>query len=178
MTRGYRDRVALFSRRRLPAADRARLDLQPGDAILVSTELTDGRWAVATRRALHLLGPDGPALRHPWSDVDHGSLDPATRTMTLRWVWGDTDRLTFSEVPGSFAFSQTFRERVQQSVVHAVSVTLPGGQRARVVLRRDEGGELFTQVLGDASIDLSDPEVAAVVDAAEDEVRDAVGLPR
>jgi len=85
---------------------------------------------------------------------------------------------TFSEVPGSFAFSQTFRERVQQSVVHAVSVTLPRGQRARVVLRRDEAGTMFTQVLGDASIDLSDPAVAAVVDAAEDEVRDAVGLPR
>ena len=54
----------------------------------------------------------------------------------------------------------------------------PGGQRARVVLRRDEAGTMFTQVLGDASIDLSDPAVAAVVDAAEDEVRDAVGLPR
>ncbi|MEZ0448511.1 hypothetical protein [Cellulomonas sp. ICMP 17802] len=170
--------MAPFSRRRLPAADRTRLDLRAGDAILVSTGLTDGRWAVASRRALHLLGTDGPAVRHPWSDVDHGSLDPATRTMTLRWVWGETERLTFAEEPGSFAFSQTFRERVQQSVVHALSVTLPGGQRARVVLRRDEGGELFTQVLGDASIDLSDPAVAAVVDAAEDEVRDAVGLPR
>lgn len=178
MTPGYRDPVALFSRRRLPAAARTRLDLRPGDAILVSTELTEDRWAVATRRALHLLGADGSVVRHPWSDVDHGSLDPATRTMTLRWVWGDTERLTFAEVPGSFAFSQTFRERVQQSVVHAVSVTLPGGHRARVVLRRDEVGELFTQVLGDASIDLSDPAVATVVDAAEDEVRDAVGLPR
>ena len=177
MTRGYRCRVALFSRRRLPAADRTRLDLRPGDAVLVSTELADGRWAVATRHALLLLGPEGPAQRHPWSDVDHGSLDPATRTMTLRWVWGDTERLTFAEVPGSFAFSQTFRERVQQSVVHAVSVTLPDGRRARVVLRRDEAGVLFTQVLGDASIDLSDPAVAAVVDAAEDEVRDAAGLP-
>ncbi|WP_146925138.1 hypothetical protein [Cellulomonas xylanilytica] len=170
--------MALFSRRRLPPTDRTRLDLRPGDTVLVSTELSDGRRAVATRRALHLLAPDGPVVRHPWSDVDHGSLDPATRTMTLRWVWGESERLTFSEVPGSFAFSQTFRERVQQSVVHAVSVTLPRGQRARVVLRRDEAGTMFTQVLGDATIDLSDPAVAAVVDAAEDEVRDAVGLPR
>jgi 2-oxoglutarate dehydrogenase E1 component len=36
--------VALFSRRRLPAADRTRLDLRPGDAVLVSTELADGRF--------------------------------------------------------------------------------------------------------------------------------------
>ena len=93
-------------------------------------------------------------------------------------MWGEAERLTFAEVPASYAFSQSFRERVQQSVVHAVSVTLPGGQRARVVLRRDETGTMFTQVLGDASIDLSDPAVAALVDAAEDEVRDAVGLPR
>ncbi len=170
--------MAPFSRRRLRAADRTRLDLRPGDSVLVSTELADGRWAVASRRALHLLGPEGTAVRHPWSDADHGSLDPATRTMSLRWVWGDTERLTFAEVPGSFAFSQTFRERVQQSVVHAVSVTLPDGRRARVVLRRDEDGTLFTQVLGDSSIDLTDPAVAAVVDAAEDEVRDAAGLPR
>ena len=104
------------------------------------TALSDGRWAVASRQALHLLGPDGPVVRHPWSDVDHGSLDPTTRTLTLRWVWGDTERLTFAEEPGSYAFSQTFRERVQQSVVHAASVTLPGGHRARVVLRRDEAG--------------------------------------
>nr|WP_210767589.1 hypothetical protein [Cellulomonas humilata] len=168
----------MFSRRRIPAADRSRLDLHPGDTILVSTELADGRRAVASRRALHLLGPDGPVVRHPWSDVDHGSLDAATRTMTLRWVSGASEQLTFAGVPGSYAFSQTFRERVQQSVVHAASVTLPGDHRARVVLRRDEDGRMFTQVLGDASIDLSDPAVAAIVDAAEDEVRDAVGLPR
>jgi hypothetical protein len=170
--------VALFSRRRIPAAERSRLDLRAGDAVLVSTELADGRWAVATRRALHLLAPDGPVVRHPWADVDHGSLDAATRTMTLRWVSGESEQLIFAEVPGSYAFSQTFRERVQQSVVHATSVTLPGDHRVRVVLRRDEDGQLFTQVLGEATVDLTDPAVAAILDAAEDEVRDAVGLPR
>ena len=177
--RGYREGVALFSRRRrMPDTDRARLELRPGDAILVSTALSDDRWVVATKEALHVLAPDAPVDRHPWSDVDHGSLDSATRTLTLRWVWGQTATLTFSEGPASVVFAQTFRERVQQSVVHAVATTLPGGQRVRVALRRGEDGTMFTQVLGDATVDLSDPAVAALVDAAEDEVRDAVGLPR
>ena len=170
--------MALFSRRRrLPDAVRARLDLHPGDAVLVATELTDERWVVASRLALHVLDPGEPAVRHPWSDVDHGALDPTTRTLSVRWVCGRTTRFAFIDSPGSSAFAQTFRERVQQSVVHAVAATLPDGQRIRVALRRGEDGELFTQVLGEASVDLSDPAVAAVVDAAEDEVRDAAGLP-
>lgn len=170
--------MALFSRsRRLPDAVRARLELRRGDAVLVATELTGERWVVASRLALHVLDPGEPLVRHPWSDVDHGALDPSTRTLSVRWVWGRTTRFVFADSPGSTAFAQTFRERVQQSVVHAVAATLPDGQRIRVALRRGEEGELFTQVLGEASVDLSDPAVAAVVDAAEDEVRDAAGLP-
>ena len=170
--------MALFSRRRLPDAVRSRLDLRPGDAVLVSTELTDDRWVVASRLALHVLDAGSEVARHPWSDVDHGALDPTTRTLSVRWVWGRTTRFVFSDAPGSTAFAQTFRERVQQSVVHAVATTLPDGQRVRVALRRGEDDDLFTQVLGEGSVDLSDPAVAAAVDAAEDEVRDAVGLPR
>ncbi|WP_426592339.1 hypothetical protein ACPPVS_11175 [Cellulomonas sp. McL0617] len=170
--------MALFSRRRLPDAVRARLELRPGDTVLVSTELTDDRWVVASRLALHVLDAGQDVARHPWSDIDHGAMDPATRTLSVRWVWGRTTRFVFGDAPGSTAFAQTFRERVQQSVVHAVATTLPDGQRIRVALRRGEDGELFTQVLGEGSVDLSDPAVAAVVDAAEDEVRDAVGLPR
>ena len=49
--------------------------------------------------------------------------------------------------------------------MHAVATTLPDGQRIRVALRRGEDGELFTQVLGEGSVDLSDPAVAAAVDA-------------
>jgi len=176
--RRYRDAVPLFSRRRrLPAAARARLDLPSGDTVLASTELADGQWVVATRRALHVLGRDEVA-RSPWCDVDGGTLDPATRTLSVRWVWGSTSQIVFPEEPGARAFSQAFRERVQQSVVHVVTAAVPDGRRVRVALRRDEDGELFTQVIPDGVVDLTDPAVAAAVDAAEAEIRDTVGLPR
>ncbi|GCE77870.1 hypothetical protein [Cellulomonas biazotea] len=169
--------MPLTRRRRLPAADRARLDLRPGDKVLVEVRLADGRWAVATRRALHLL-EDEQVARVPWSDVDRGSLDPATRVLTVTWVWGASSRLPFEQDSTSVAFAQTFRERVQQSVVHAVPVTVPGGARVRLALRRDEDGEIFTQVLGDGTVDVDDPAVSAALDVAEAEIRDAVGLPR
>ncbi|AEE46404.1 hypothetical protein [Cellulomonas fimi] len=169
--------MPLLRRRRLPAPERALLDLRPGDKVLVEAHLTDGRWAVATRRAVHLL-EEGQVVRVPWSDVDRGSLDPTTRVLTVTWVWGGTSRLPFAQDGASVAFTQTFRERVQQSVVHAVPVTVPGGARVRLALRRDEEGEIFTQVLGDGTVDVEDPAVSAALDVAEAEARDAAGLPR
>jgi len=164
-------------RRRLSAAERARLELRPRDRVLASVQLADGTLAVASRLALHVVDAT-TVTRTPWADVDHGTLDAPTRTLTVRWVWGATTALTFAEDRASVAFAQTFRERVQQSVIHTTSVPLPRGRRARVALRRDEDGELFSQVIADDSVDLADPQVAALVDAAEDAVRDAAGLPR
>ncbi|WP_456817902.1 hypothetical protein [Cellulomonas sp. URHB0016] len=170
--------MPVFSRRRrLPATERARLDLSPGDAVLACVELADGQWVVASRRALHVIGRTEVA-RSPWCDIDGGTLDPATRTLSVRWVWGSTSQLVFPEEPAARTFSQAFRERVQQSVVHVVTASVPDGRRARVALRRDEDGELFTQVISDGNVDLGDAAMAAAVDAAEAEIRDAVGLPR
>jgi hypothetical protein len=74
-------------------------------------------------------------------------------------------------------FAQALRERVQWSVAHAAPVALPGGRTARVAVRRRASGEMFSQVVGEAGLDLSDPEIARVVDAAESRARAAVGLP-
>ncbi|WP_019136864.1 hypothetical protein [Cellulomonas massiliensis] len=163
-------------RRRLPSSQRSRLDLRPGDQVLVAITLTDGAELVATRRALHVLAGDEVA-RSPWSDVERGSLDPESRVLSVAWVWGTTSRLTFPDDRSAYAFTQTFKERVQQSVVHARSVPLPGGRTASVAVRRDEEGELFVQVTGATDADLQDASVARAVDAAEREVREAVGLP-
>ena len=62
--------------------------------------------------------------------------------------------------------------------MHSETVTLGDGQRVRVALRRTEDSALVTQVIGDGRIDLADPAVADVIDAAESRVREAAGLPR
>lgn len=168
--------MAIFSRRpRIPQALRARLDLR-GDAVLAAAPLDDGRWAVATRRAFVVVGTDG-VRRTAWSDVDRGALDATTRTLTVHWVTGARTALTLAADVDAWDLTQAFRERVQQSVVHVEHVRLPDdGPSVRVVLRRDEHGELFTQVLGDGTVDLHDPAAAARVAAAETRVRAEAGL--
>ncbi|CPU65801.1 Uncharacterised protein [Mycobacteroides abscessus] len=66
---------------------------------------------------------------------------------------------------------------MQSSVVLSETVTFAAGLTARVAVRRDADGELFSQVVADPGLDLTDPEVGARVDAAEGRVRSASGLP-
>ncbi|WP_407344016.1 hypothetical protein [Pengzhenrongella phosphoraccumulans] len=173
--------MPLFSRRTaLPPDVRSALQLRHGDTVLASAEITGG-WAVASRLALYVAatGPQGqqPAIqRRPWSDVDRASLDPETETITVGWIDGTSQGLHLlnNRQP---AFARALRERVQSSVVHAETVRVVGGRQVRVALRRDEDGRLFSQVIGEGRINLADPVVAAVVDAAEARVRGAAGLP-
>jgi hypothetical protein len=198
--------MPLRSRRpSLPAPIHAQLALPSGDRVLAVTELTGGGWAAATRRALYVVdvedaaagartaeagagaldadaapsqatGPGVPrVLRHPWADVDRATLDAESSTLVVHWVSGTSRPLALTG-PGARPFSQVLRERVQSSVVHSEKVPVRGGGTVRVALRRDEDGELMSQVIGDGTVDLRDPAVAALVDAAERRVRGAAGL--
>ena len=169
--------MPLFTRRpALPDALRRSLDLPAGDKILSSAALASDRgWLVATRQALHVLPTDGETLTRDWADVDRGTFDPEGPTITVHWVTGDADEYPL-EPPIPVRFAQTFRERVQSSVVHLKNLQLPGAGAVRIALRRAGNGELLTQVIGSARVDLADPGTAALVDAAEREVRAAAGL--
>ena len=182
----YRGGMALFTRRTvLPPDVRSALHLRHRDTVLASAEITDG-WAVATRLALYVALTGGDAARpdvqqpdvqrRPWSDVDRASLDPETDTITVGWIDGTTQDLHLlnNRQP---AFARALRERVQSSVVHAETVRVVDGTQVRVALRRDEDGRLFSQVIGEGRVNLADPVVAAVVNAAEARVRSAAGLP-
>ncbi|MFI2752429.1 hypothetical protein ACGIF2_03230 [Cellulomonas sp. P22] len=167
--------MPLFSRRpALPDAYRQRLALPRGDRALATVGLADGRWAVATRLALYVLTDDA-VERHPWLDVDRANLTAETMTITVHRVDGTSEDLPLTE-RGAETFARTLRERVQASVVHSESIALPGGRTVRVAVRHDEDGSLFSQVVGDPTVDLEDPAVAPLVDAAELRVRRAAGL--
>lgn len=168
--------VSLFNRRRrLPDPLRRALDLHH-DALLAAAPLRDGRWVVTSRRALHLVGDDSP-VRSPWADVDRATLDAETRTLTVHWVSGARTALVLADDVDAWDLVQSLRERVQQSVVHVEHVAVPGGRPpVRVALRRDDDGSLFTQVVGDGTVDLQDPAVARRVAQAEAHVRAEAGL--
>lgn len=167
--------MPLFTRRSVvPPGIRSRLELAKADQVLAAAEITDG-WAIASRLALYVTTAGGGIERRAWADVDRASLDPETSTITVVWVDGGSRdlRLLDDRRP---AFARALRERVQSSVVHAETVALPGGAQVRVALRRGEDGALFSQVTGTGRVNLADPAVAALVDAAESRVRGAAGL--
>jgi hypothetical protein len=123
--------VALLHRTApLPTDQRTRLNLAGGDGVLATAPLPDGRWAVATRRALYLLAEETVG-RWPWSAVDHGHLDGESAVLEVRLVSGALLALPLSARTGR-TFAATFHERVQSSVVHATEVPVPEIGRAHV----------------------------------------------
>ncbi|MHB1490469.1 MAG: hypothetical protein ACYCTH_08210 [Cellulomonas sp.] len=174
--------MPIFSRHpALPEPVRLRLALRRGDRVLAAAPLTDDSWAVASRAALHVAPEpaeaDATIERHPWTDVDRASLEAESAVLTVHLVSGSTRALALADPEHSVRFAQVLRERVQSSVVHSEVVSLPAGGLVKVALRRDENGELLSQVIGDGTTNLADPTVAALVDAAERRVRGAAGLP-
>lgn len=148
-------------------------------------------WAFATRAELLTIsapetpsGQDGDESRgapsvlvhREWSDVDRATYDKESNVIRVHWV--DGDEPTPLPLDGRRSvLPQVLRERVQWSVVLAEPVKLPGGRSARVAVRRRVDGELFSQVIGGGDLDLTDPDIAGVIDAAEARVRNAAGLP-
>jgi hypothetical protein len=174
-----------FRRPSLPDDARRVLPLDPGERVLAVAELAGGGWAVASTAVLAVLSVDvgaGPfgtpemRLRRPWAHVDRASFDPGG-VLTVEWVDAVPDTTLRLVEPERSRFPQTLRERVQWSVVLAESVAVPGGGDVKVAVRRTADGAMFSQAVAGPGVDLTDPEVARVVDATESRVRGASGLP-
>jgi hypothetical protein len=164
------------------------------DAVLAQAPLVTSAgeaWAFATRAELLLIsapetaGGQGDAesrgapsvvVHREWADVDRATYDTDSNVIRVHWV--DGEEPTPLTLDGRrTVLPQVLRERVQWSVVLAEPVKLSGGRSARVAVRRRADGELFSQVIGGRGVDLSDPEAARALDAAEARVRSAAGLP-
>lgn len=161
------------SRPRLP--DAVARHVPAGDRVLAFAPLTDGGWAVASRSALLLVSGDGHASTHGWDDVEHGSWDGDAETLTIRWVDGSPATTLAPVAPVARAFPETFRERVQWSVVHVERITLRPGVTAQVVICRDASGALGSRTTVDGAGTLSESERLAVA-TLEHSARQAVGL--
>ena len=175
-----------FSRPRLPDDARLALRAHGADTPIAQASLADGSWVVATRAALattsapteHDPGGGRTVVVHrPWCDVDRASFEPMEGVLTVEWVDREPALRLALEPEQRTALPQVVRERVQWSVVHAEPVTLTGGRSARVAVRRTADGEIFSQAIAGPGVDLDDPAVADVIDAAEARVRNAAGLP-
>lgn len=160
--------------RSLPDDVRARLDLTAREKVLAHARLTGG-WAVATTYGLAVVPDDGEGLRRPWTSVGTARLDGETATLTVEWMDAEPTALHLADAAAT-RFPATLRHCVDASVVHSERVDLPGRTVVQVALRRGADGDLFTQVIGPAGVDLDDPATAAAVDAAEHRVREAAGL--
>jgi hypothetical protein len=168
----------MLRRTRLPDDVRAALDLPRGERPLAASALAPGGWAVATTTEIAVVDAGGAvALRRPWAQVARAAYDPQRQAVTVEWVDRSPDaRLVLRDGDRS-ALPLVVRERVQWSVVLAEEVALPGGRSARVAVRRAADGTLFSQAVAGRGVDLDAPDVARLVDAAEDRVRAAAGLP-
>lgn len=181
----YRGLMGFFTRRPTTALRHA-LHAHRTDSVLAQAPLVTSSgeaWAVATRAELLLASAPGApeeaavdVVRREWAEVDRATYDTESNVIRVHWVdGGDPTPLPLDGRRS--ALPQVLRERVQWSVVLAEPVRLPGGGSARVAVRRRVDGELFSQVIGRGEVDLSDPEVAGAIDAAEARVRNAAGLP-
>jgi len=166
----------VWSRRpSLPDDVRRRLYLR--DRVLAAAALHgDAGWAVAAEADLIVL-LDAEVLRRPWCDVDKAAFDPQHGVVTVVWIDSAPDLVLPLTDTVKSRLPQAIRERVEWSVVLGEEVPLPDGRSARVAVRRELSDPLFSQVLADPGVDLDAPDVAGLVDAAEQRVRSAAGLP-
>lgn len=138
--------------------------------------LRDGRALAIAPEAL-LIARDGDVEALPWFQFRSADWDGDRRVLTLHPVSSTKADLIFeTENDQVFAFTTGVRERIESSIVHAVTRELAGDHLVQILIRRDEAGELFSQtvVSGDADF------VAAhrsEIDAIERSARQAVGLP-
>lgn len=175
----------------------------------VPVEPDGARWALATAAHLVITGRGAGgvgARTYGWDEIEHGRWDGTERLFTLRPapIADRADTRAAAEGPGQepaeivlavpthlmvdgrrrdvdvAPFATTLRQRVEASLVHTTSETLPSGRRVTVSVRRRPDGSLYTATspaLGRAEWEELPKADRAALEALERRARDGVGLP-
>jgi hypothetical protein len=171
--------MRLFGRRADAEDPTAGMDLglEAGDRVLAACrDAVTAEVLVTSTHHLSVADPEGTVrLQRPWHLVDTGSYD--SDADVLRVVWVDREPDLALHVGGHRPFLQTFRERVQASVVIADSLDLGSDRTVRLVIRKDlREDRLLDQVILGTGVRLGDPGVRPRVVAARRVLREQVGL--
>ncbi|MBM6403618.1 hypothetical protein JQN72_12595 [Phycicoccus sp. CSK15P-2] len=163
----------------VPEAVAAAVAPSDGERLLAWATTTAGETVVAGRRYLYVVAPDTEGahqvrVSRPWHLVDAGTW---SEEGVLRVTWVDGEPLLRVAVDEPGMFPETFRERVQASVVLAETLDLGPRRTAKVVVRRDlTTGRLLSQAVLGSGVRPADPGVAEEVRAGLARVREQVGL--
>ncbi|MDN6429834.1 MAG: hypothetical protein L0K65_05800 [Actinomyces sp.] len=147
--------------------------LPRSDRRATAEELGDGRWLVAGRHAVVVVGEEGVVDSGMWYEVQHVRWDSASRDLTLTWVDPGRPPLVVRMLTTDPA---AFMGEVTGKVTHSLVVqksAVVGGTTVTAAVRRRDDGALFSTLVADGPLDEGGRQLA---DALESEVRDGVGL--
>lgn len=174
--------MALFRRARgaprLAEAVAARLSLGRGEWVLAhAVDRHTGRSVVFTSWHVLVVDPaDGQVVRRAWREVNGGSWEPRTRTISVTWTDGGRPAQWTMDEGGEKA-AEVLRERVQASIVVAEEIRLGDRLCGRVAIRKDlASGQLSDQVVFARGVRADDPALVDYVAAVRADLRDQAGL--
>jgi hypothetical protein len=154
--------------------------LERGEQVLATArEDATGHWLVLTTwRLLERTEEGGTVLERPWHEVDTGSWDPDAWTLSALFVDGLHGRQwRLQRLTGPGRVPEVFRDRTTASVVLSRAINLGPRRAARVSVRTVlKTRELREQVLLGRGARADDPELAASVLAARQELREQTGM--
>ncbi|GAB47793.1 hypothetical protein [Mobilicoccus pelagius] len=172
--------MAFWRRTEEGPADAAarRMRRAPGDRVMAAAvDVTTGSIVVGTVQELVVLAPDGTEVRRRrWLDVDAGSWESTTGSVSVTWVDGSRGT-QWMFGPEERKFPEVFRDRVEASRVIDTPVVDEGRTIGRAAIRKDlRTGELVPQLLYERRIRRDDAMAHLVGERALADLEEQAGL--
>lgn len=159
--------------------------LSPARAALLAEEasnrsvgvLADGASIVVTPAALLIVDDERVRARHIWHEIDRVAFLAQEATIKVYLVEDAGTALAYQLDGNVLEISAAVKERVDASVIHVDQTVTSDGTIVRVALRRDDRGEVYSQVTSLGYPRLTERDRRRI-DDLERRVRQTVGLDR